>query len=216
VSRLVQAFLRRYARGQAAAVRPFVAGRRVLDLGAGEGYVGAALRDLDGGWVCSVDVGPFRRAPGPYVVCDGARLPFRAGAFDTTLVLLTLHHCAAPGAVLREAVRVTRGRVVVTESVYRTRRERFWLDLLDHRLNGRRHAGRMPAAVHFKRPGGWARLFERCGLRVAHARWLGSRWERLVHHPLLFVLEAGPRARPAEGRAGRGRPRRRAAELTAL
>jgi hypothetical protein len=34
---------------------------------------------------------------------------------------------------------------------------------------------------------------------VTHERWLGSRWERLVHHPLLFVLEkAGPRVAPVE------------------
>jgi len=187
--RLVQSFLRRYARGQVAAVGPFVVGPRLLDLGAGEGYVGAALRDRHEAWVCSVDVGPFRRAPGAYVVYDGARLPFRARAFDTTLVLLTLHHCAAPLTVLREAIRVTRRRLLVTESVYRNRRQRFWLDLLDGRLNGCRHAGRMPAALHFKRSDEWARLFEQRGLSVTQTRWIGSRWERLVHHPLLFVLD---------------------------
>jgi len=189
VRRLVHAFLRRYARAQAAAVGPFVVGRRLLDLGAGEGYVDAALRDRHDAWICSVDVGPFGRAAGAYVVYDGARLPFRDGAFDTALVLLTLHHCAAPLAVLSEAVRVTRRRLLVTESVYATRSQRFWLDLLDGRLNGYRHEGRMPPARHFKRAEEWARLFERYGLKIVGAWWLGSRWERLVHHPLLFVLE---------------------------
>lgn len=69
--------------------------------------------------VCSVDVGAFRRAAGTYVVYDGVRLPFADRVFDTTLVLLTLHHCAAPAVVLDEAIRVTRRRLVVTESVYR-------------------------------------------------------------------------------------------------
>ncbi|MGH7278543.1 MAG: class I SAM-dependent methyltransferase, partial [Candidatus Rokuibacteriota bacterium] len=121
---MLHAFLRRYARRQAATVAPFVVGRRILDLGAGEAYVAAALAPR---WTCAVDVGPFRRAPGRYVVYDGGRLPFPDGAFDTTLLLLVLHHCADADAVLDEACRVTRRRVIVTESVYRNRRERFWL-----------------------------------------------------------------------------------------
>lgn len=189
MTRLLQSFLRRYARGQAAAVIPFLAGGRVLDLGAGEGYVAGAVRAATGAWLCAVDVGPFARAPGAYVVYDGGRLPFRDGAFDTTLVLLTLHHCAAPETVLEEALRVTRRRIIVTESVYRTRVERFWLDLLDGRLNRRRHGGRMPVAVAFRRPCEWRALFENRGLRLAHVAWIGSWWERLVHHPLLFVLD---------------------------
>jgi SAM-dependent methyltransferase len=150
-----------------------------------------------------VDVGPFARAGGPYLIYDGARLPFRDGAFDTTLLLLALHHCAAPAAVLDEALRVTRRRVIVTESVYRTRVERFWLDLLDGRINGWRHHGRMPPPVCFRRPEEWQTLFEQRGLRIAHRRWLGSRWERLVHHPLAFVLD-----RPqVQGRAAPGETR---------
>jgi hypothetical protein len=39
----LQAFLQRYAERQATAVAPFLVGREVVDLGAGEGYVAAAL-----------------------------------------------------------------------------------------------------------------------------------------------------------------------------
>jgi ubiquinone/menaquinone biosynthesis C-methylase UbiE len=141
IRRLLQTFLRRYAATEAKAVAPFIVGSRVLDLGAGESYVGATLFSLYGMWVCSADVGAFRRMPGSYVTYDGIRLPFVDDAFDTTLTLLTLHHCENPERVLDEAVRVTRGRLIVIESVYRNRRERFWLNLLDHRLNRHRHHG---------------------------------------------------------------------------
>jgi SAM-dependent methyltransferase len=182
--------LRRYAEQEAATVAPLVVGRRVLDLGGGEGYVAASLRRRTAVWVCAADVGPYRRAPVPYVSYDGARLPFPAGAFDTTLLLLTLHHCERPGAVLDEAVRVTRRRLIVTESVYRTRLDRFWLDCLDGRLNHCRHGGAMPAPLAFRSPAGWQALFASRGLRLRETRWLGAWWERLVHHPLLFVLDA--------------------------
>jgi ubiquinone/menaquinone biosynthesis C-methylase UbiE len=176
IERGLQAFLRCYADGEAAAVTPFLRGRRILDLGAGEGYVAAALRRHSVVWVCSVDVGPFRRIEGSYVTHDGRRLPFGDAAFDTTLLLLTLHHCAVPETVLDEAVRVTRQRLIVVESVYRNRRERFWLTLLNGKLNRYRHHGRMPAALAFRRPQEWAQLFASRRLNVVETRWLGSWW----------------------------------------
>ena len=186
--RVVDALLRRYARGEAAEIRPFVVGPRVLDLGAGEGWVTAALA-RDGLTTCGADVGPFARAAVPYVVYDGARLPFGDRTFETTLLLLTLHHCEKPEAVLDEAIRVTRARLIVTESVVRNRRDRLWLDLLDGRVNRLRHDGRMPAALDFRRAEDWQQLFASRGLALAATRWLGGRLERLVHHPRSFVLD---------------------------
>ncbi len=188
--RPLQAFLRRYARREARALLPHVAGGRLLDLGAGEGWVAEALLTLaPRRRACAVDVGAFGLVPCPYVVYDGARLPFGVDAFDTTLISLALHHAETPEALLDEAVRVTRSRLLVVESVYRNWRERFWLDRLDGRLNGYRHGGRMNVPLAFKRPEEWRALFESRGLRVAATAWLGSRWERLIHHPLLYVLD---------------------------
>lgn len=185
----IQRLLRRYAAREATTVAPFVVGRRVLDLGSGEGWVAAALAHR-GIQVCGADVGSFARVAVPYVAYDGERLPFADATFDTTLLLLVLHHCEKPETVLDEALRVTRSRLIVTESVYRNRRDRFWLDLLDDRFNRLRHAGRMPAPLAFRRAGDWRALFESRGLEVTAAVWLGGRLERLIHHPLLFVLDA--------------------------
>jgi SAM-dependent methyltransferase len=184
VRALVERLLRRYAATQARDVAPWIVGKRLLDLGAGEGFVTAALaRGI------AVDVGAFRRAPGPYVVYDGRTLPFDDGSFDTTLLLLVLHHCTDPATVLDEARRVTRRRVIVTESVHRNRLDLALLHALDARVNRWRHDGRMAAPVGFRTSREWEALFAARGLRLVTARWLGSRWERLVHHPRLYVLD---------------------------
>ena len=185
--RLIDALLRRYAAGEAAVVLPFVQGPRVLDLGAGEGWVASALAG-HGFAVCGTDVGPFAHVAVPYVVYDGTRLPFADHAFATTLLLLTLHHCEKPEAVLDEAVRVTRDRLVVTESVVRNAVDRFWLDLLDGRFNRLRHGGRMPAPLGFRGAEAWQALFASRGLRTLETRWLGGGLERIIHHPRLWVL----------------------------
>jgi ubiquinone/menaquinone biosynthesis C-methylase UbiE len=201
---LLQTFLRRYARGEARDLAPHIRGERLLDLGAGEGWVGAAVRALTSAWTCAADIGPFRRSNEPYVIYDGQRLPFGGGTFDTTLISLVLHHCETPEPVLAEAVRVTRTRLLVVESVYRSRLERFWLELLDGRLNRHRHGGQMPVPLAFKPPEQWRALFESHGLTVVAMEWLGSWVERRFHHPLLFVLDKSPgRARsPPSGQHG--------------
>jgi SAM-dependent methyltransferase len=189
LGRLLQAFLRRYAASEAGAIAPFVVGNRLLDLGAGESYVATALRQQTEVWTCAVDIGPYRRTSAPYLIYDGVRLPFRDATFDTTLMSLALHHCADPERVLDEALRVTRSRLIILESVYRNRWERFWLERLDVALNRRRHQGEMHLPLAFKSPPQWQQLFDDRHLRTIDRRWLGSRWERLLHQPLLFVLD---------------------------
>jgi len=186
--RIVDAFLRPYAMGEAADVLPFVVGPRVLDLGAGEGWVAAVLARR-GFATCGADVGPFARTPIPYVVYDGTRLPFDDASFETTLLLLTLHHCEKPETVLDEAIRVTGSRLIVTESVVRNRLDRFWLDRLDGRFNRLRHGGLMPAPLGFRGAEDWRRLFASRGLTLTATRRLGGRPERLIHQPRLFVLD---------------------------
>jgi SAM-dependent methyltransferase len=189
IGRFLQAFLHRYAESEAEAIAPFLVGECLLDLGAGEGYVTAAVRRRTGVWACAVDIGPYQRLPVPYLIYDGTRLPFENGTFDTTLISLALHHCADPEAVLDEAVRVTSSRLIILESVYRNRWECFCLEHLDGWLNRYRHGGEMHLPLAFKNDEEWQQLFDARSLQTVASRWLGSRWERLVHQPLLFVLE---------------------------
>jgi SAM-dependent methyltransferase len=193
MTRLLQALLRRYADSEAEAIAPFLVGTRLLDLGAGEGYVTAALQRRTNLWACAADIGPYQRVPGPYLIYDGTRLPFHDATFDTTLISLALHNCADPEAVLDEALRVTAIRLIILESVYRNRWERFYLERLDGWLNRYRHGGDVYPALAFKQVDEWQRIFAARSLATVDRRWLGSRWERLVHQPALFVLnKSGP------------------------
>ena len=47
-------------------------------------------------------------------------------------------------------------------------------------------------------------LLESRGLRPIEAQGLGPWWERLVHHPLMFVLEKKPSASNRHGRKAHG------------
>jgi ubiquinone/menaquinone biosynthesis C-methylase UbiE len=90
-----------------------LAGRRVLDLGAGTGVAGrAALAAGARSVVCADSALPMLRRCGAGlrpVAADAAALPFRDGRFDLVLAAFCLGHLPDPAAGLREARRVAAG-----------------------------------------------------------------------------------------------------------
>ncbi|HTT51095.1 MAG TPA: class I SAM-dependent methyltransferase [Streptosporangiaceae bacterium] len=88
-----------------------LAGRRVLDLGAGTGAAGQAARDAGAAQVVAADLAPaMLRQGGPAlhpVAADAVALPFRADSFDLVLAAFCLNHLPDPAAGLAEARRVS-------------------------------------------------------------------------------------------------------------
>lgn len=99
----------RLARALLAAAPVPLRGARVLDLGAGTGAASRAGRDAGAALVVAVDLAERMLAQGTgwtaSLVADGARLPFRDGAFDLVVAACCLSHCLDPGQVLRECRR---------------------------------------------------------------------------------------------------------------
>lgn len=161
---------------------------RLLDLGAGEGFVGEAAALDRGAEVVLADVVDFNETVLPFVLFDGRRLPFDDDAFDGSLIVFVLHHAEDPEALLREAKRVTRGPIVVVESVFATERQRRRLDRLDRWANALRSEGAMQdQEVHlqFRSAAAWRSAFEALGLTVRSEAHRG----RFIHRQALFVLE---------------------------
>jgi len=92
---------------------PFpLAGRRVLDLGAGSGHYSAAMQDA-GAQIFAVDLdeGDLRRASdrGLAVLAgDGTRLPFPDGTFDGVFCSNMLEHTPTPMRIFDEIERTLR------------------------------------------------------------------------------------------------------------
>ena len=190
---LLQAVLRQRGRSKArrVAARLPPGATSVLDLGAGEGYVGEAIQRRAGVRVTLADVIPLRRVRLPAVRYDGRRLPFAAGAFDAVVLYFVLHHSDRPRRVLAEALRVCRargGRVIVVESVYRRPWERALLDRLDrlaNRLRGGSHMAGQEPHLHFRRAGQWAAIAASLGGRVVAREEHG----RPPHRQATLVIE---------------------------
>lgn len=90
----------------------------VLDLGSGTGHVSARLERELGLQIVTADVSDIHVVgPPPISIADGI-LPFEAGTFSASLLFFMLTYPNDPAAVLAEAARVTRGPIILVQSLH--------------------------------------------------------------------------------------------------
>ncbi len=154
-------------------------GEAVLDLGAGEGFVGEELARR-GYEVELVDVVDRNGTDLPFSVYDGGTLPFDNDAFDAVVISYVLHHAEDPDRVLAEALRVGR-RLVILETVYEKEWDRRLVTVLDLTANALR--GMAPEPLKFDTVEGWTERVEELGAEVRSWRWLG----RGVHRHVVMI-----------------------------
>ncbi|MDP2734932.1 MAG: methyltransferase domain-containing protein [bacterium] len=165
-------------------------GEKVLDIGAGGGWIGGKLREMTGAQVTLLDVADFNRTDLPLVLYDGATIPFPDSSFDATLLLYVLHHCQDPLVVLKEAVRVSKGNIIILEDTFTSRFDRAFVCLHDFTGNlpgilfrGPEEQINMP--LHFKSVKAWEEMFRKLGCKVIAVRQIQS----FPIKQVLFVLE---------------------------
>ena len=99
----------------------------VLDLGSGTGHFAALLERDRGLEVVTADVSDIHVVgPAPVLVAEG-RLPFEDNTFSSALMFFMLAYPANPAAVLAEVARVTRGPIIVVQSLHANRFGYAWL-----------------------------------------------------------------------------------------
>jgi SAM-dependent methyltransferase len=159
------------ARGEyfADLIAPHVdAGASVLDLGCGDLQIATALSArVRGARVLGLDVlDPGRTAPLAagidFRTYDGHVVPLPDRSVDVTYLAFVLHHVDDPDRLLREAIRVTRTRVIVLEDVYRHRAERLLLKAFD--LGNLLQAPRMHLPFHFRSEAAWLEAINALGV----------------------------------------------------
>lgn len=159
--------------------RAIPTGGTVLDLGAGDGSIAAAIMaqrpDLS---IAGVDVmlRPVTRIP--VTLYDGVTLPFEAQSFDHVTIVDVLHHTDEPGAVLAEAARVARKGVIVKDHLNEGVLSGPTLRFMDW-VGNRGHDVVLP--YNYLDGAGWARAHARAGLQVV------IRKARLGIYPVPFT-----------------------------
>lgn len=103
------------------------AGGPVLDLGSGTGHLSARLERELGLDVVPADVSDLHVVGRPPILIADGVLPFETGTFSAALLFFMLAYPADPAAVLSEAARITRGPIIVVQSLHSGRLGYAWL-----------------------------------------------------------------------------------------
>ena len=99
----------------------------VLDLGSGTGHLSALLERERGLDVVTADVSDIHVVGRPPVLIADGVLPFEEGAFSAALLIFMLAYPNDPAGVLVEAARVTRGPIILVQSLHANRLGYAWL-----------------------------------------------------------------------------------------
>lgn len=163
-------------------------GERVLDIGAGGGWIGRLLCDARGAEVTLLDVADMNRTNLPLQVYDGKNIPFPDALFDASLLLFVLHHCEDPLQVLKEAVRVSAKRLVIFEDTFRNPFEKFLAGVNDWISNSPffiANPFKMNMPFHYRSVAEWEDIFKKLSLKVVCKK----ETKHLLTRHVLFILE---------------------------
>lgn len=113
--------LERRAHRLAAILRPHLpdAGT-LLDIGCGTGHNCAELQRHGHLHCVEADVADMKVVGPRPVLFAGTTLPFRSQSFDCTIMTYVVHYASDPQGLLKEARRVTRGRLLLLQSTCTT------------------------------------------------------------------------------------------------
>ncbi len=99
----------------------------LLDVGSGTGHLSARLERELGLEVVTADVTDMHVMGRPPVLIADGFLPFETGTFSAALLFFMLHYPNDPVGLLVEVARVTRGPIILVQSLHSGRLGYAWL-----------------------------------------------------------------------------------------
>ena len=99
----------------------------LLDLGSGTGHLAARVERELGLEVIPADVSDMHVTGRPPILIADGVLPFEEGRFSAALLIFMLAYPKDPAALLTEVARVTRGPIVLVQSLHSSRAGYAWL-----------------------------------------------------------------------------------------
>lgn len=99
----------------------------LLDLGSGTGHFSARLERELGLEVVTADVSDMHVVGRPPVLIADGVLPFEKGTFSAALLFFMLHYPNDPAGLLTEVARVTRGPIILVQSLHASGPGYAWL-----------------------------------------------------------------------------------------
>ncbi|MDP2684166.1 MAG: class I SAM-dependent methyltransferase [bacterium] len=155
---------------------------KVLDIGAGNGYISYYLQNKFGCDIQCADIMNYLEYDLPfYKITTESKLAFEDNYFDLTIIIDTLHHMnvVKQTAILQEATRVAK-KVIIFDT------ERTLVAMILDHVMSRIQSIYMPVPCTHKRRMGWERMFTDLGFGFEEVK-VKKGWLYPMQH-LCFIV----------------------------
>ncbi len=153
-------------------IKKHLKGKRVLDVGCGNGMVAQTLYKEFKCNISICDIVDLRRRginDFPFRLASANKLPYEDSSFDVVFMQFLLHHIDSRVGiqrVLKEAARISSGRIIICEEVATEKTDHKKAKEYDEYVNIEIHDGHKMKVFRYYYPNELEKVFEKIGLKI--------------------------------------------------
>ncbi|MFX1283154.1 MAG: class I SAM-dependent methyltransferase [Promethearchaeota archaeon] len=171
-------------------VEDYIIGDKILDLGAGNGFLALEIKKQLKKEVKLVDIVDYNYTDLPLVLYNPEnKLPLGDKEIDTTILYTVLHHASDPEHLLEEAARITKKRLVIIEGYIEEediRMTNCFFDWFYNRVIGDED---IVVPLNFLKVNGWKKLLQSHGFETTETVYLGINEPIVPEHQILIIAD---------------------------
>jgi len=180
----------KYAKMRFEKVKDYILGKKILDLGAGNGLLALEIKEQLDKEVVLVDIVDYNYTDLPLILYNPEdKIPLANNEVDTTILYAVLHHASDPEHLLEEAARITRKRLVIKEAYIEEDDIRIANSFFDWFYNRVIGDEDINVPLNFLKLEGWKRLLKLYGFDVIETKYVGIDEPAVPEHQVFIIAD---------------------------
>lgn len=180
----------KYAKLRFEKVKDYIVGKKILDLGAGNGLLALEVKEQLDKEVVLVDIVDYNYTDLPLILYNPEdRIPLANKEVDTTILYAVLHHASDPEHLLEEAARITRKRLIIKEAYIEEDDIRIANSFFDWFYNRVIGDEDINVPLNFLKLEGWKKLLNSYGFDVIETKYVGIDEPAVPEHQVYIIAD---------------------------
>ena len=171
-------------------IKDYIVGKKILDLGAGNGLLALEIKEQLNKEVVLVDVIDYNYTDLPLLLYKPeGKIPLADKEVDTTILYTVLHHARDPEHLLEEATRVTNQRLVIKEAYIEKDYIRITNSFVDWFYNRVIGDEDINVPLNFLKMEEWEKLLKSYGFDVIETKYVGIDEPAVPEHHVFIIAD---------------------------